>query len=152
MMTGPHAPLEIPLAVMAVEQPRRTLRLQLKPEAPTSGYVDGAWWPYSRNLSAESPELVAALAIRLGPIERITYNLTAWSSDARRVSTNGNVVRLGGFRSQSADIVTVIGTNQRRLTLLIVPPETDPTAAHRMLISASKPGNADGLATLLERV
>ncbi|WP_459956134.1 DUF5994 family protein, partial [Mycobacterium avium] len=27
--------------------PARTPRLRLKPKAPQSGYVDGAWWPRS---------------------------------------------------------------------------------------------------------
>lgn len=74
MMLGSHASLTTPLAAMAVEQPRRTLRLRLKPKAPTSGYVDGAWWPYSRSLSTESPEPLAVLATRLGQIERSTLD------------------------------------------------------------------------------
>jgi hypothetical protein len=43
---------------MATEPPRLTLRLKLKPKAPTTGYVDGAWWPRSRDLSAELPALL----------------------------------------------------------------------------------------------
>ncbi|MFC0105990.1 DUF5994 family protein [Kibdelosporangium aridum] len=39
-----------PLATLVTEPPRHTLRL--KPKAPTTGYVDGAWWPRSRDLSA----------------------------------------------------------------------------------------------------
>lgn len=151
MTSGSHASLATPSAVTAVEQPRRTLRLRLKPKAPTSGHVDGAWWPYSYSLSAESPELLAVLATRLGPIERVTYNLTCWNADARRLSTDGHLVRLGGFRFQPADTVSVIGTDQQRLTLLVVPPETEHAAAHRMLRSASRPGNADGIDILLER-
>jgi hypothetical protein len=27
--------------------PAQTPRLRLKPKAPQSGYVDGAWWPHS---------------------------------------------------------------------------------------------------------
>ena len=27
--------------------PVHTPRLRLKPKAPQSGYVDGAWWPHS---------------------------------------------------------------------------------------------------------
>jgi len=41
-------------------------RLELKPDAPTTGYVDGGWWPRSRKLEAELPALVAALGQRLG--------------------------------------------------------------------------------------
>ena len=31
------------------------LRLRLKPKAPRTGYVDGAWWPRSHDLAAELP-------------------------------------------------------------------------------------------------
>jgi hypothetical protein len=34
-------------------------RLRLKPKAPQSGYVDGAWWPRSDDLSTELPDLLA---------------------------------------------------------------------------------------------
>ena len=37
--------------------PKQTPRLRLKPKAPHSGYVDGAWWPHTRNLSTELPDL-----------------------------------------------------------------------------------------------
>jgi hypothetical protein len=30
--------------------PENTPRLRLKPKAPISGYVDGAWWPHSDDL------------------------------------------------------------------------------------------------------
>ena len=30
--------------------PEHTPRLRLKPKAPQSGYVDGAWWPRSDDL------------------------------------------------------------------------------------------------------
>ncbi len=32
--------------------PEHTPRLRLKPKAPQSGYVDGAWWPRSDDLAA----------------------------------------------------------------------------------------------------
>jgi Family of unknown function (DUF5994) len=37
--------------------PEHTPRLRLKPKAPQSGYVDGAWWPHSEDLTAERPDL-----------------------------------------------------------------------------------------------
>ena len=36
--------------------PQHTPRLRLKPEAPHSGYVDGAWWPRSDDLTTVLPE------------------------------------------------------------------------------------------------
>jgi hypothetical protein len=57
-----------------------TDRLSLKPESATTGFVDGAWWPASRDLAAEVSSLIAALADRAGAVERISYNLDAWDA------------------------------------------------------------------------
>ncbi len=128
----------------------RARRVSLKPDGPTTGYVDGAWWPGSRDLSVELPALLAMLATRLGWVEQVTYNLTVWDPSPRRLVLDGGVVRLGGFRSQPADTVTAIGNGgQRRLTLLVVPPRTDPVTADRVLARASRPGNAENIETLL---
>jgi hypothetical protein len=55
---------------------------------------------------------------------------------------------MAGYRTQDHDTVDVIG-DRRRLTLLVVPPETDPRAAHDALAAASGVGNTDNVATLL---
>jgi hypothetical protein len=120
------------------ESPRRAVRLRLKPKAPRTGYVDGAWWPRSRDLSAELPSLLTVLAVRLERVDRITFNLAAWSASPRRLRFEDADVRLEGFRAQPATTVTVIGAwDRHRLTLLVVPPETDPVAAHGILMTAA---------------
>lgn len=125
-------------------------RVGLKPVGPMTGDVDGAWWPGSRDLTIELPALLASLAARLGWVERVTFNLTVWAPAPRRLAVDGRVVRLEGFRSQSADVLTVIGRGGRqRLTLLVVPPETDPATAARVVVRASRPGSADNVETLL---
>lgn len=149
MMSGPHLRIVTPPATMAIEQPRQTLRLKLKPKAPATGYVDGAWWPRSRDLSAELPTLLAVLAIRLGAVERVSYNLATWEAAPRRLDVNGRQLRLGGFHAQHAHTVDVIGANGARLTLLVLPPGADPDAAHRTLITASRRDNVDSIASLL---
>ena len=85
MSSGPHLRIITPPATMATEPPRQTLRLKLKPKAPTTGYVDGAWWPRSRDLSAELPALLAVLAVRLGRVQRVSFNLTDWDATPRPV-------------------------------------------------------------------
>ena len=59
------------------------LRLRLKPKAPRTGYVDGAWWPRSHDLAAELPTLVEVLAVRLGPVGRVAYSIGAWDTPPR---------------------------------------------------------------------
>lgn len=45
--------------------PDHTPWLRLNPKAPHTGYVDGAWWLHSDDLSAELPDLLAVLSVRL---------------------------------------------------------------------------------------
>lgn len=128
----------------------RTPRLWLKSDGPATGDVDGAWWPGSRDLTGELPALLAALGARLGAVERVTYNLSVWDPPPRRLAVDGRVVRLEGFLSQPADVVTVVGRGgRRRLTLLVVPPDTDPATAERVVARASRPGNAENIRALL---
>jgi hypothetical protein len=149
MMSGPHLRIVAPLSTMATEPPRQALRLELKPEAPATGSVDGAWWPRSRDLSAELPALLAVLAMRLGGVERVSYNLATWDATPRRLDINGRQLRLGGFHAQHPHTVDVIGTSGARLTLLVLPPDSDPVAAHRTLITASRRDNVDSIDRLL---
>lgn len=149
MSSGPHLRMITPPAMTAAEPRRQTLRLKLKPKAPTTGHVDGAWWPRSRDLSAELPALLAVLAVRLGRVQRVSYNLTEWDAAPRRLTIDGRPVRLGGFHSQHAHTVDVIGLNGPRITLLVVPPETGQATAHQVLMRASRRGNIDDIDELL---
>ena len=125
-------------------------RLSLKPEAPTTGFVDGAWWPGSRDLAAELPALAAAVTSRLGPVEAVSYNIDAWDATPRRVGVGvgGAAVRMAGYHTQAHDTVDVRGA-RHLLTLLVVPPDTDPRTAAAALAAAGRAGNNDGVAALL---
>ncbi|HEX6354860.1 DUF5994 family protein [Actinophytocola sp.] len=119
------------------------LRLRLKPQAPATGYVDGAWWPRSRDLADELPALAEVLAVRLGRIERVAYALSAWDATPRRLEVDGYRVRAEGFTYQDRNIIHVTGSNRGRISLLVIPPEMNETAGHDALMTAAHRGNAD---------
>jgi Family of unknown function (DUF5994) len=123
-------------------------RFSLKPDVSRTGFVDGGWWPASRDLAAELPALAAELEPRLGRVRSVSYHLGAWDTVPRRIDIDGAAVRLAGYRTQDHDTVDVI-SGRRRLTLLIVPPETDPQAAQHALAAAGQDGNVDGIEKLL---
>ena len=130
-------------------QPTGDLRLDMKPVGSTTGFVDGAWWPYSTELATEVPALLAAITGRLGSIERVSYNLAGWASASRRVDAGGIRVRLDGFRTRPPDTIDVSGVNDHRVTLLVIPPTTDQAAAQDIMRRASTDGNTDSTDTLL---
>ena len=129
--------------------PVHTPRLRLKPKAPVSGYVDGAWWPHSDDLAAELPDLLAVLSVRLGPIGRVIYNLNEWAKPPTKFATGGRTVRLDGYRIQPVNTVEVLGLNRNKIVLLVVSPHADPDQAHAIMMTAAGPNNAATVESLL---
>lgn len=128
--------------------PERTPRLRLKPKAPHTGYVDGAWWPYSDDLTHELPDLLAVLAVRLGPVDRVLYKAGDWATAPAKLVTADGSVHLDGYRLQPPNTLEVLGMGGDRTVLLVVPPHTEPDRAHATLMTAAAPDNestVDGL-------
>lgn len=129
-------------------RPEHTPRLRLKPKAPQTGHVDGAWWPRTDSLPAELPDLLAVLAVRLGPIDRVLYNVGEWSAPPARLVVGDRAVRLDGYRNQPPNSIEVLGLDRSRIALLVVPSHSDPDDAHTTMMAAAAPNNTstvDGL-------
>ena len=130
-------------------RPRITPRLRLKPKGSTPGDVDGAWWPHGDALPIELPDLLAVLSIRLGPIDRVTYNFADWAKAPTEFPTGDDMVRLSGYYQQPVNTIQVVGINRTKLVLLVVPTRTDPEHAHDIMMSAAAPDNASSVDGLL---
>ena len=120
------------------------VRLRLRNQARTADVAfDGAWWPRSHDLGAELPELIAALATLGVRVDRFTYPLDAWEHPVqRRVVVGGRTVRTGAFRSMDPQLVSLSVDGDRRLDLLVVPPEADALTGVRALRMAGLRGDA----------
>jgi hypothetical protein len=129
--------------------PAHTPRLRLKPKAPRSGYVDGAWWPHSEDLTAELPDLLSVLSVRLGPIGRVIFNVNEWPKPPAKFATGGRTVRLDGYRLQPVSTIEVLGLNRNKIVLLVVSPRADPQQAHAIMMTAAGPNDASTVAGLL---
>ncbi|MEY8015577.1 DUF5994 family protein [Mycobacterium servetii] len=129
--------------------PVHTPRLRLKRKAPQSGYVDGAWWPRSSNLTAELPDLLSVLSVRLGPIGRVIYNLSEWVTPPAKFVTDGRTVRLDGYRLQPANTVEVLGFDHNKIVLLVVSPRAEPNQAHAIMMTAASFDNISPVEGLL---
>ena len=118
------------------------VRVSLRPDAGAADSpFDGGWFPRSRDLAVEVPELVAELDRRGIRVERFTYPLEAWSPAPRKIVVLGRVVRTGGFRSMDPQVVCLTWDGgRRRADLLVVPPETDVLTGARALRLAVRPG------------
>jgi hypothetical protein len=124
---------------------RHEPRLKMKPGDAATGSVDGGWWPRSLEPTTAFPELVSALHPWVGPVSRIAYNLGLWEAAPRKQTVDGRVVRYEGFHTIDPHTVTAIGTNARRVNLLVVPPPTPGGVARAVLRSAA---GSDSTATV----
>lgn len=124
---------------------RHEPRLERKPNGAAAGSVDGGWWSRSLDPTAAFPELVSALHPWVGPVSRIAYNLDLWEPAPRKQSVDGRAIRCEGFHTMDPHTVTAIGTNSRRVSLLVVPPHTPGGVARAVLRSAA---DAESTATV----
>ena len=124
-------------------EPSDAPRLQLKPGPPAAAHLDGAWWPRSRALTTEVPPLLDELHDRVGSVALVGYHSNAWEPVPAELNVRGRSVRFQGFTSDNPHTLIVIGTDSRRVALLVVPPDTTGVAADRALSDASRPPAAD---------
>ncbi len=135
---------------MDVPVPRRSeVRLRVKSQAATRSFLDGAWWPRSHDPAAEFPGLVLATSSWVGPVSRVTYRLDDWDTGERELTVEGWLVSLTGSLTLVANTVVVTGTNQDRLSLLVVPPGTPGGAARAVLRAAARPDTSAGAEEIL---
>jgi hypothetical protein len=113
------------------------LRLQLDPNRPAEPYLDGAWWPRCTDLDMELPTLLAALSKDLGRIALVGYHRDAWNAAPGQLDQAGHPVHLEGFVSPNPPTVVVIADTGRRITLRVVPPDTDGATAAQAMTTAT---------------
>ncbi|MFD3941388.1 DUF5994 family protein [Streptomyces sp. NPDC058579] len=121
--------------------PTLSTRLALTPETSRTGLLDGAWWPRSRDLLVELPLLVDALERRWGRITRVIVNPTRWPVVPHKVRVAGHTVHVGWFTEQDPDKMILLSYTVRRCDLLVIPPETELTAAARLMTAAATPAS-----------
>ncbi len=129
--------------------PEHTPRLRLKPKAPSTGYVDGAWWPRSDDLPNELPDLLAVLSIRLGAITAVGYNPREWANAPGILEAGGHSVQLEGSHLHPTSTLEVLGTDGKKLLLVVIPNYFDADIAHEKMMEAAAPDNTSTVDDLL---
>ncbi|MGK5641636.1 DUF5994 family protein [Streptomyces sp. URMC 126] len=124
-------------------------RLSLTPGS-VPGLLDGAWWPRSRDLGRELPPLIERLDRCWGRITRVTVNPAFWPVIPRKVPVIGHTLRIGRFDAEQDRHKLLLLSPAGRWDLLIIPPETGPAAAGRLMAAASVPGSLLTASELLE--
>lgn len=130
----PHSPaLPTPLDHLSVRRQRRD----------TLGEsIDGGWWPYSLDLGAELPALVAAMLAIGHDVRRVIYHLDSWDPAPRVVTVAGRRLGLSGYRTQDPHVISlIVGPGWDYVNLAVIPPETDVFSARRAMDLAGRDGD-----------
>jgi Family of unknown function (DUF5994) len=144
--------MSVPTLSFETTQARRwtvgNLQLRLKPVHGSPGFVQGGWWPRTDQLHTELPLLLAALSSRSGTVDRVIYDENSWAPASLRMEFRGYSVILEPTNS-SDNTLTVLGKQFGTLVLLVVPPTTDPAAAHTAVMTAADPDDVSTAEELL---
>ncbi|MEU5000180.1 DUF5994 family protein [Streptomyces sp. NPDC021622] len=151
-MAASDTPVPVPLKLLpdAIHQavkPGPTL-LRLETTQSRQGVLDGAWWPRSRDLTAELPALITALTGHLGPITRVGLDATAWQDIPTRLVIDDQVVHLDSDPVGDDTVLITRGHNDH-FTLLVVPPDTTADAARDAMARAVRADNIAQAAQIL---
>ncbi|WP_420034287.1 DUF5994 family protein [Streptomyces sp. cg28] len=123
----------------AAHPPSRAARVAPKP-LPGSGLLDGAWWPRSRDLAAELPALADVLDPLWGRIIRVAVNPLLWPAVPREVTVHHRVLKVGWFTPElDPHKLLLLSYGTKRFDLLVIPPETGPASAARLMAAACEP-------------
>ncbi|SOD85319.1 DUF5994 family protein [Streptomyces sp. Ag109_G2-15] len=118
-------------------------RLVLAPADTAPALIDGAWWPRSRDLKAQLPALIEVLDPLWGRITRVTVNPAFWPVIPRKVPVHGHVVHVGWFEAeQDPHELLLLSYTVGRWDLLVIPPETAPATAARLMATATDPSRS----------
>ena len=127
------------------------IRLEVTDPPASRTTLDGAWWPRTRDLSHELPDLVEELHRRGIRVTRVGYHPAAWKPAARRLEADGRTIRLGWFRSQDPALLNLSGDlDRRRLDLLVIPPDSTAEDAQQAFAAAGDRANQQEPTALLE--
>ncbi|KUO08876.1 DUF5994 family protein [Streptomyces sp. DSM 15324] len=122
--------------------------LRLETTASREGVLDGAWWPKSHDIGAELPALLDALTEHLGPLSRIGLDATAWKRLPTRIVIDDRVVHVDSF-PVGDDTILITRGDRDHFSLLVIPPEATPEAAHAAMAQAVLAGNVSSAEQIL---
>jgi hypothetical protein len=126
----------------------RSLRLRLSPSIGKRA-LDGAWWPFSRDLTVEALDLVDHFPAAFDRIRRVVYSTPDWDAAPPRIKTADVFVSLASFPRDETHRVSEGVARPGVLQLRAVPPEWDDRAARHAMRIAAMQSNVKSAATIL---
>jgi hypothetical protein len=141
-----------PILAPAIEAPSRVaLRLRMA-EHRGKNYLDGGWWPQSRDLTVEMADLIDHFPAELGRIVRALVSPPDWDPAPRRIPVAGGFVKVGSFPRDDTHLIHLKTSDRTVLRVLVVPPGYGRDQGEEALLAAAAAGNAYSAIDLLDEV
>ncbi len=141
-----------PIIVPEIATPGRgPLRLRMA-EHPGTGYLDGGWWPHSRDLAVELADLVDHFPPRSGRIVRAFVSPPDWDPAPRRIPVAGGYVKVGSFPGDDTHLILLTTSDRGMLRVLVAPPGFTRDQGEEALLASATAGNSHSATDVLEEV
>ena len=124
-------------------------RLELA-AAPANGLLAGSWWPRTRDLERELANLVDHFPSEVGHVSRAVFSRPDWDTAPRSVQVGRGRMKTGSFPRDDTHVMVLTLSTRRRLSLMVVPPDTEEGAARDLMTKASDPANTSSALRLLD--
>ena len=129
------------------------LRLRLD-NSFSSGPLDGAWWPQSRDLQDEAADLIDHFPHPVGRISRLLFSRPDWDPvpggpSVPEIRAARGTVKISSFPSDDTHLIVLSMATGDRLRLLVVPHDTAPERAEKIMEQAADDRNTYRPAQLL---
>lgn len=132
---------------------RGPLRLQMT-EVPgrNRNHVDGGWWPQTRDLAVELPDLVDHFPPRFGRIVRALVSPPDWDSAPRHVQAARGHVTVGSFPRDDSHLIHLTTADRTVLHILVVPPHFTHAQGDEALRASTTAGSTHSATEILHEV
>ncbi len=127
------------------------LRLQF-PDPELKLPLDGAWWPQSRNLTAELADLVDNFPAERGRVVRANFSPPDWEDEPRRVPIARGYVQVGFSPHDDTHVMMLRTSEREEICLLVVPSGMSPEQGEAAMQAAVTPRYATSPGALLDLV
>ena len=102
----------------ALANEREALRLDLSATA-ARGAVDGSWWPQSRDLTIEIPDLVDHFPKERGQVHRVVFSRPDWDTAPHHMQVGRGQIKVGSYPHDDTHQVWLSMSTQELIRLSV---------------------------------
>jgi hypothetical protein len=131
--------------------PRIPLRLRIA-DPPGRSSLAGGWWPQSRDLAVELPDLVDNFPSERGQVLRVAFSSPDWDTAPLLVPVASGHVEVASFPSDDKHVVELTMADLSLVRLMVVPPRMSAYRGEEAMLAAATPHGTHSAASILATV